>query len=115
MNTNHLYNACHNLKLDILPKLIEAQLSDPAYEKVAFDLRLLELLDGQAAINRERKIARLQRLADLRYPNAFIEDMKYELYPALKVSQFEHLCSCNWVEQKQNVPQMVQQGSVKPI
>tara|TARA_Y100000034_G_scaffold136659_1_gene214721 strand:+ start:3902 stop:4651 length:750 start_codon:yes stop_codon:yes gene_type:complete len=103
MSSNDLNDACQFLKLDILPKLLAAQLSDPTNEMIPFEQRLLELLDGQVAINRDRKIARLQRQASLRYPNVYMEDMNYELYPALKVNQFEHLSSCKWINQKQNV------------
>jgi DNA replication protein DnaC/transposase len=103
MNTSLLNSRCKELRLDSIPDAVAYQLSQSGYEDIPFDVRLLELLNGQASINKAKKVTRLQKQANLRYPNVFVEDMKYELYPKLKISQFKQLQICDWIESQQHV------------
>jgi len=97
MNKQHILTTCESLKLLGIAEAYESQLSNKGYEKMSFDERLSELLDAQLIANQNKRITALRRQAKLRYPNAFISDIEYELYPQLKPSQIKQLSTCDWV------------------
>ncbi|MEE4243900.1 MAG: ATP-binding protein, partial [Kangiellaceae bacterium] len=70
------------------------------YESLSNDEFLSQLLNAQISNNTERKIKRLATLSKLKYPNTYISDIDYTLYPSLKVNQVNQLAECNWVDDK---------------
>ncbi len=101
--TNTIEKLCKELRLDVFPEAISNQMSHAEYDEQLFDTRVIELLDAQVSKNKTKKVARLQKQANLRYPHVFIEDIEYEFYPSLKVNQLKQLGSCEWVKSAQHV------------
>lgn len=99
MNNLPLIEKCRNLKLGAFADAFQVQEESPDYENLPFNERLNELVDAQSQANSEKRIATLTRQAKLRYPNTFIEDINYELYPKLKVTTVKTLMTCDWIAQ----------------
>ncbi len=99
MNDFSIIDKCHTLKIKALADAFELQESSPQYDKLSFNERLNELLDAQVQCNSEKRIATLTKQAKLRYPNAFIHDIDYTLYPKLKANIVNKLASCDWIKQ----------------
>lgn len=81
----------------------ESQLMNTNYDDVDFDTRVQELLDSQLSLNSQKRIATLTKRAKLRYPETFISDIDYALYPSLKVKQVSQLANANWVKSHQHL------------
>ncbi len=87
------------LKLDgFVEILMQEEIDDKA--KLEF---LQQLLDAQQRNNTERKIKRLTTQAKLKYPDVFLSDIDYTLYPSLKVNQVNQLAECHWVDTNKNI------------
>ena len=50
---------------------------DPAYDNMAFEDKMAELLETEAAARKERKIAKPNREAGFKLPAACVEDIVY--------------------------------------
>lgn len=97
-NLNSLKANCKTLKLDALLPLIDEEnivLSHTEW--------LTELLNAQLAFNTQKKIKRLTTQAKLKYPEVFLSDIDYTLYPSLKVTQVNQLAEANWVQTHKNI------------
>ena len=99
MNSQHILTQCETLKLTGVAQAFEQQESAKSYDKLSFNERLSELLDAQIIANQNKRISTLKRQAKLRYPNTFVSDVDYTLYPSLKSSQVAQLASCDWIRQ----------------
>lgn len=64
----------------------------------------LSLLVDQESLNRDNKrLARLIKMAKLRYPQAMVEDINHEHKRALTPEQFRGLISGQWLIEQQNI------------
>ena len=63
------------LKLDGLVAGLEEQLAQPGMAAMSFEERLALLVDREVHLRSDRRLARLLKLARLKYPQAAIEDM----------------------------------------
>lgn len=98
-----LIDKCKKLKLLAVADLLDNASSFKGMNDNPFNDQLDELLEAQLSLNNALKTKRLQRQAKLRYPNMFISDIDYTLYPALKPRQIEQLSTCDWINKKQQV------------
>lgn len=103
MINSRLNFLCKELRLDTLADTVKQQIKSGAYEETRFEDRLLELLENQCATNLSKKVRRMQKQAHLRYPDVYIEDMEYDLYPSLNMRQFKQLAKCDWVRNKKHL------------
>lgn len=103
MINQNVINKCEALKLHGFAEEFERQASLSRYDKKAVEARLIEMLDAQLQANSQKRIATLLRQAKLRFPQMFIEDIDYELYPKLKVNLVKSLASCDWIEHKHHL------------
>ena len=90
---------CKALKLDGFLPILDA---DEYGNKSCMEF-LTELLSAQSAHLVERKIQRLTRQAKFKYPNVFLSDIDYTLYPSLKINQVKQLETCSWVSSHRNI------------
>jgi DNA replication protein DnaC len=98
-NIDVIKSQCRMLKLlGFLPVIEQSNLD----EKTHYEF-LTELLMAQSELNTQRKIKRLTAQAKLRYPDVFLSDIEYTLYPSLKVSQVNQLAECEWVTNNKNI------------
>jgi DNA replication protein DnaC len=103
MNSLNIIEKCQQLKLFAFAGSFEHQEGKPNYDKLDFNSRLAEMLDAQLQANSDKRIATLTKQAKLRYPQMFVEDIDYELYPRLKVTQVKQLARCEWINQKHHL------------
>ena len=90
---------CKEQKLDGFLPILEAD----KFSELSHVEFLSELLSGQLTLNTERKIKRLTTQAKLKYPNVFLSDIDYTLYPSLKVNQVKQLAECHWINTNKNI------------
>jgi DNA replication protein DnaC len=98
-----LIEKCKALKLLAVADLLDNATAFKGMNDKPFNDQLDELLEAQLSLNNALKTKRLQRQAKLRYPNLFISDIDYSLYPVLKPRQIEQLSTCDWINKKQQV------------
>lgn len=91
------------LKLNGFKAALENQLTSTEYDDVDFLSRLDDLLSHEENDARNRRISYLQKQAKLRWPNASISDIKYELHPLLKPVLVKELAQLVWVLNYQHV------------
>ena len=75
----------------------------PAIQTQAFDVRLGNLLDVEAAERDSRKIERYLKAAKLRFSQAALEDIEYRSDRGLDRSQVMALAEGEWIRRKQNL------------
>jgi len=103
MNNQTILDKCEKLKLKGVETAFKLQNEHPEYEEMGFNERLAELLDAQLETNSQRRIKTLTTQAKLRYPNFFLQDIDYKLYPNLKKHKLTRLANCDWISEHQNV------------
>lgn len=103
MTNKAIIDKCNHLKLQGVAQEFERQEALANYDKKTFKSRLLEMLEAQQQANSEKRIVALTRQAKLRFPQMFIEDIDYALYPNLKVNEVNNLLTCDWVHQKHHL------------
>ena len=81
----------------------ERQRDQPAIQTQAFDVRLGNLLDVEAAERDSRKIERYLKAAKLRFSQAALEDIEYRSDRGLDRSQVMALAEGEWIRRKQNL------------
>jgi DNA replication protein DnaC len=91
------------LKLNGFKAALENQLTSTEYDDMDFLGRLDDLLSHEENDTRNRRISYLQKQAKLRWPNASVSDIKYELQPSLKPTKVKELAQLIWVVNNQHV------------
>lgn len=81
----------------------ERQRDQPAIQTQAFDVRLGNLLDVEAAERDSRKIERYLKAAKLRFSQAALEDVEYRSDRGLDRSLVMTLAEGEWIRRKQNL------------
>lgn len=103
MNSLEIVDKSNSLKLKALSDLLVLQENNPEYDHMSFFERLALLFDAQLQANSDKRIATLTRQAKLRYPNMFIEDIDYTLYPKLKAKVINQLKACEWITHRSHL------------
>jgi DNA replication protein DnaC len=98
MDKQLITSKLEQLKLNGALQAFEHQCGTTTYHKLDFETRFGEILDSQLVFNSEKRIKTLLKQAKLRYPNTFISDINYELYPSLKPSQVSQLATSDWIK-----------------
>ncbi len=103
MSTKLIDTLCQKLRLTGIAQDHERQTKNAEYIDMAHDKRLLELLHAQLFFVQDKQQQRLLRQAKLRFPNAYVDGIEYELYPELKVATINQLAKCDWIKNHQHV------------
>lgn len=90
---------CELLKLHAFSEALTLQSTTNRFDKMSFNERLADLLDAQILYKSERRTNALRKQAKLRYPNSYIQDIDYSLYPTIKINQLKQLLTCDWIRQ----------------
>lgn len=93
----------HDMRLSILADAFEAQCEDPSFESLAFEDRVAMLVDKEWCQRKSNKLQKLIRLADLRYPNACMEDIQYHADRKLDKAQLLDFCTCRYITQNHHI------------
>ncbi|MFT5708264.1 MAG: DNA replication protein DnaC [Oceanospirillaceae bacterium] len=103
MSTKSIVTLCQKLGFTGIAQAYEQQTNNTEYIDMPFDERLLELLNAQLCFAQDKRQKTLLRQAKLRFPNAYVDGIEYELYPMLKVSKINQLAKCDWIKNHQHV------------
>lgn len=91
------------LKFNGMKEALESQFLSIEYDNMDFLSRFDELLCHEENDYRNRRVSYLQKQAKLRWPNAAVNDIKYELHPSLKPTKMKELAQLVWVLNKQHI------------
>lgn len=98
-----VFESLADLKLNGLSEALITQFASPDFDDMDFLTRLDDLLANEALYCQNKKLAYLQKLAKLRWPNAAICDIDYSLSPSLKPAKVKELALLNWISNKHHV------------
>lgn len=91
------------LKLFGMANCYENMQTDPGLEDLSFDERFSMLVDAQDHDQDQRRMLRFLRLAKLKYPNAFLENIDYKASRGLEKKTVATLKTCNWIKRFQHL------------
>jgi DNA replication protein DnaC len=90
------------LKLNGMAIALSEQMTHNAAQGLAFQERLALLLDRESLYRENRRMTRLEQLAQFKQ-RAAIEDLNYRDRTGLDRSQIAALAACDWIRANQNV------------
>lgn len=93
----------NEMRLTAIADTYYNQMNDPQYRELSFEDRFNLLVDSEYIRRKNNKLDRLIRTANLRMPDACIEDILYYEDRKLDRTTIFRLASCNYIGEKQNV------------
>lgn len=93
----------NEMRLSAIAETYYDQMNDPQYRELSFEDRFNLLIDSEYIRRKNNKLDRLIRTANLRMPDACIEDIHYYEDRKLDRTTILRLASCNYIGEKQNV------------
>lgn len=93
----------NEMRLSAIADTYYNQMNDPQYRELSFEDRFNLLIDSEYIRRKNSKLERLIRTANLRMPDACIEDIHYYEDRKLDRTTILRLASCNYIGEKQNV------------
>jgi len=90
------------LKLNGMAIALSDQMTHAAAQGLAFEERLALLLDRESLYRENRRMTRLEQLAQFKQ-RAALEDLNYRDRTGLDRSQIAALAACDWIRANQNV------------
>jgi DNA replication protein DnaC len=93
----------YEMRLAAMAEAWIAQGKEPKAGALGFDERFAMLVDAEHMARDNRRLARLLKDADLRIPNACIEDVRASPQRGLDKALLRQLGSCAWVHEHLNV------------
>lgn len=93
----------NEMRLSAIADTYYEQMKDPQYQELSFEDRFNLLIDSEYIRRKNNKLDRLIRSANLRMPNACVEDIQYHEDRKLDRTTILRLASCHYIGEKQNV------------
>jgi DNA replication protein DnaC len=90
------------LRLDGMAQALEEQRQQANVLKLDFEERLGLLVERQWSWKQNRSLAARLKRAQLKFPNACLEDIDYALHRGLKRAQIEQLRAGEWIQNHRN-------------
>ena len=91
------------LRLRHMADAWEAQQKDPSTSNLSFDERLALLVEAEHTARDNNRLVRLMKDAQLRIPNACLEDIDTSTGRGLERATVRQLASCTWLSEHLNV------------
>lgn len=113
MLTQPTLQQLRTLKLSGMTQAFEEYLNHPQQQALSFQEQFAIVVDRETLYRNNRRLERLKKAAQLRFPNACAEDIDYEHERKLPRNKFTHLLTCEWVQNHQNVIFLGPTGSGK--
>ena len=92
-----------SLKMSGMADAFELQLQDPNADLVPFMKRFTEIVNHEWQIRYNKKFAKFMKTAQLRYPDAVLDDTIYDPARKLDFEAVERLADCNWIDEGKNL------------
>ena len=93
----------HELRLAIMAEAWQQQQKDAKIGALSFDERFALIVDAEHQARDNRRLTRLLKDAQLRIPQACVEDVAAAPARGLEKSMLRQLASCSWVAEHLNV------------
>jgi DNA replication protein DnaC len=93
----------HAMRLPVMADAWEQQSKDTTTSSLSFDERFSLLVDAEHLARDNRRLTRLLKDAELRLPNACIEDIEASAARGLEKAMLRQLASCGWIAEHLNV------------
>ncbi len=93
----------YSMRLATMAEAWKQQMSDPKISVLSFDERFALLVDAEHLARDNRKLARLLRDAQLRLPNACVEDLDVSPGRGIDKAMVRQLATCGWVHEHLNI------------
>jgi DNA replication protein DnaC len=103
MLNQHTLAKLRDMKLLGMAAAFERQLAQPQSYDIGFEERFGMLVDAERTSRDDKRLQRLLRNARFKFPQACIEDIKYEPQRGLDKGQIAGLAGCDWVRARQRL------------
>jgi DNA replication protein DnaC len=91
------------MRLSVMEQEFRRQMELPAMAELAFEDRLAMLVDAEWLSRQNKKLRRLLKSANLRNPNACLEDIDYRASRKLEKAQIARLSEMSWIREGRNL------------
>lgn len=93
----------YGLRLGVMASAWQQQQTDTKIANLTFDERFALLVDAEFIARQNKRVAMMLKQAELRFPNACIEDVEASGPRGLDSALLHQLASCTWIGDKLNV------------
>jgi DNA replication protein DnaC len=93
----------HELRLAVMAEAWQQQQKDAKIGALSFDERFTLIVDAEHQARDNRRLTRLLKDAQLRIPEACVEDVATSVGRGLEKAMLRQLASCSWVTEHLNV------------
>lgn len=100
---NQTLEQLSSLRLSAMEQEFRRQTELPAMTALPFEERLALMVDAEWMVRQNRKLQRLLKAANLRYPEACLEDVDYEPARKLERALVARLSTLTWISEGRNV------------
>lgn len=101
--TEELCIKLRSMKLSGMADELEKQEDDPNHDLIPFQDRLSKVINAEWNIRYNKKLMRFIKKAELRYPQADLDETLSNPERQLDVEIIEQLASCHWIEEGRNL------------
>ena len=92
-----------SLKLSGMADALETQLMDPNADLVPFMERFSTIVNQEWQIRYNKKFSKFMKKAQLRYPDAALDETIYDPARKLDTASIERLATCHWIDEGKNL------------
>ena len=82
---------------------LEEQAANPNIDLTPADIRIADIIESEWNMRNNKKFSRYLKKAQLRYPDASLDDTIYEPDRLLDIGTIQSLLDCNWINEGRNV------------
>ena len=92
-----------SLKLSGMADALETQLMDPNADLVPFMECFSTIMNQEWQIRYNKKFSKFMKKAQLRYPDAVLDETIYDPVRELDTASIERLATCHWIDEGKNL------------
>lgn len=91
------------MRLSGMAEKLEEQAANPNIDLTPADIRIADIIESEWNMRNNKKFSRYLKKAQLRYPDASLDDTIYEPDRLLDIGTIQSLLDCNWIDEGRNV------------
>ena len=91
------------MRLSGMAEKLEEQAANPNIDLTPADIRIADIIESEWNMRNNKKFSRCLKKAQLRYPDASLDDTIYEPDRLLDIGTIQSLLDCNWINEGRNV------------
>lgn len=98
-----LFHSLKQMRLSGMAEELERQFSDPNTDLMCGDERIIRLIRAEMELRHTKKLNRLVKKSNIRYPQASIDSTIEEPSRKLDAATIYKLAECSWIREKRNL------------